>query len=86
MPIIDDTTWLTARIQRTQDLIVKYEDAIDQLAGGAASYSLDTGQTRQTVTRNNLSSLRDVLSNLENRLSTLKARLNGAGVRSTPAW
>lgn len=86
MPIIDDTTWLTARIEAAQGLVVAYEDAIAALLAGAASYSLDTGQTRQTVTRHNLTSMRDALASAENRLATLKVRLNGGGTHVVPGF
>lgn len=82
----DETTWLEERISKTEALIVAYEDAITAIAGGAQSYSLDTGQTRQTVTKANLSSLRDVLNSLENRRATLKARLCGSGVYAGPEF
>jgi hypothetical protein len=80
--------WLDARIAKTKTLIEKYEDAIDALSapGGAESYSLDTGQTRQSVTRANLGSLQATLDSLENRLSTLYARRNGASVNVIPGW
>lgn len=82
----NDTAWLDARIEATKKLVVAYEDAILALAGGAQQYSLDTGQTRQSVTKANLSSLRDMLNSLENRLATLEARRCGAGVRGVPGW
>lgn len=86
MSITDDTTWLTARIEKTEALIVKYEDAIDALSSGAQVYSLDTGQTRQSVTKAQLGSLKNVLASLENRRETLLARLRGRTVNFRPAW
>ena len=48
------------------------------LASGAIeSYTLDTGQSRQTVTKFNLKALSDVLDSLYNRCVTLEARLSG---------
>jgi hypothetical protein len=83
----DETTWLEARIARTKELIVKYEDAIDALSTGAVqSYSLDTGQTRQTVTKHQLGSMRLQLDSLENRLATLQARLCGGSTRVIPGF
>lgn len=82
-----DCEWLTERITKTKALIVVYEDAIDALAAGAQQYSLDTGQTRQTVTKAQLPSLREMLATLENRLAVLDARLNGSGsVVVRPGW
>ena len=83
--VIDDS-WLEARIARTKELIVAYEDAIGALASGAVSYQLDTGQTRQIVTRAQLGELRLMLDNLENRLATQCARLNGASFYGRPGF
>jgi len=81
-----ENDWLDARIVRTRTLIAAYEDAIETLAAGAFSYTLDTGQTRQSVTRSNVSSLRLILDQLENRLATLQARRCGGSVRMVPGW
>lgn len=82
----DDAAFLDARIARTEEMIVAYEDAILALAGGAQSYTLDTGQTRQTVTRAQLMDLRATLSNLENRRETLKARRFGGSIHVRPGF
>lgn len=83
----DDATWIAERIAKTEALIVAYEDAITTLGtGGVQSYTLDTGQTRQTVTRANLAELKLMLESLENRRATLKARLEGACTRVIPGW
>ncbi len=79
MPTLDDSTWIEARIARTEVLIIGYEDGILELSTGAQTYMLDTGQTRQSVTKANLSSMRIALDMLENRRATLRARLCGAG-------
>jgi len=81
-----DVAWLDARITRTKQQIEELENAIDALAGGALSYSMDTGQTRQSVTRQQLGSLRLMLDSLYNRLSTLCARRNGASSYGTPGF
>jgi hypothetical protein len=82
----DDIEWLDARIARTKELIVAIEDAIEKVGGGMQSYTLDTGQTRQTVTKADLSSLEIRLNSLENRLATLQARRNGAALNVRPVW
>lgn len=74
------TAWLQARLTATQAQIEAYEDAIAALgASGAAvlSYSIDTGQTRQQVTRANLSDLQETLDRLYCRYEALYNRLNG---------
>ena len=82
-----DTTFLQARIEKTKELIVAYEDAITSLSSGdTQSFTLDTGQTRQTVTKQNLKTLEDALDGMYNRLATLEARLNGAVIQVRPVW
>jgi hypothetical protein len=87
MALPDETTWLEARITATEALITAYEDAILALSSGAAlSYTIDTGQTRQTVTKQQIASLRATLDGLENRRATLRARRYGSGTRPVPGW
>lgn len=83
-----DATFLQARIDATKAQIIAYEDAATALAsGGVQSYTLDTGQSRQTVTRLDLDDLQKTVDSLYNRLATLEARLNGSGtVTARPAW
>lgn len=72
---------LQARIAATQALITAYEEAALSLASGAIqSYTLDTGQSRQTVTKFDLDKLEAVLDTLYNRCAMLEARLNGSNV------
>lgn len=79
--------WLDARIARTRALILAHEDAIEALASGAQSYTLDTGQNRQTVTRADLAQLNRVMSSLESRLATLWGRRYGSSSTiARPAW
>lgn len=82
-----DREWLEARIATTKVLIVAYEDAILALStDGVFQYSLDTGQTRQMVTKQQLGSLRLQLEALENRLATYQARLCGGSVYVKPGF
>jgi hypothetical protein len=82
----DDTTWIQERITATRTLIVAYEDAILAISTGSQSYSLDTGQTRQVVTKAMLGSLQLTLARLEARLSTYEQRLGCARLNVRPAW
>jgi hypothetical protein len=83
----DDTAWLEARLAKTKTLIEAYEDAILQLSTGAVqSYQLDTGQTRQSVTKQQLSQLRNTLEGLYALYAALRARLCGAGVIVRPVY
>jgi hypothetical protein len=82
-----DRQFIQERIDQTKVLIVAYEDALIALSSGAQSYTIDTGQTRQTVTKIDLSSTRIILDNLYNRCATLEARLNGSGSLTVgPGW
>lgn len=82
-----DADFIQARIDATKLQIVAYEDAILALGSGVQSYTLDTGQSRQTVTKLELSTLNRTVDALYNRCATLQARLNGSGtVAVRPAW
>lgn len=83
-----DSTFIQARIDATKLQIVAYEDAALALgSGNIQSYTLDTGQSRQTVTKLDLKMIQDTIDGLYNRCVTLEARLNGSGVSiGTPSW
>ena len=83
-----DSKFIQARIDATKLQIVAYEDASLGLASGAIqSYTLDTGQSRQTVTKLELSVLQKAINGLYNRCATLEARLNRSGVLTVrPGW
>lgn len=82
----EERAWLDARIAATRAEIIATEAAISQVAGGAVTYSLDTGQSRQSVTKATPGELRLLLNDLENRLSTLLAKRNGAGFYARPGY
>jgi len=48
-------------------------------AGTVKSYSLDTGQTKQDVTKKDLGSIKNMISTLLNRRDIYSARVNGTG-------
>ena len=84
-----DSAFLLERIAKTKLIIEEYENAILALTGAGAveSYDLDTGQSRQKVTRSNLKELNTTLDGLYNRLCTMQARQSGGNtVISRPAW
>lgn len=82
-----DAAFIQARITATKAAIVAYEAAQLALAtGGVQSYALDTGQTRQTVTRMDLDKLQKSVDALYNRCATLEARLNGASIIARGPW
>jgi len=83
-----DYVYLQERITKTKALIELYEDAITAIAtNGAQSYLLDTGQSRQSVTKLDLPNLQKGLDSLYNRLCMLQARLDGnnSGI-AIPGW
>lgn len=84
MTFENDNDWLDARITKVEALIEAFETAMTAVAGGAQSYSLDTGQTRQTVTKANLAEMRITLDQLENRRAELRLRRHGAGFIARP--
>jgi len=85
-----DRKFLAARIDNTKSLIVAYEDAALAFAADASiqSYTIDTGQSRQTVTRADADKvIGKTLDVLNNRLATLQARLTGANtITARPGW
>lgn len=83
-----DKAWLQKRIDKTKNLIEQYEDAQLQLSSGAIqSYTIDTGQTNQTVTKMNLSTIQRTIDSLYNRLAWLEQRRNGERTfNARPDW
>ena len=83
-----DAIILKTQLAATQASITAYQAAIDALVvGGVQSYTLDTGQNVQTVTKLNLAGLQRTLDSLYNRCATMEARLNGSGtLTARPAW
>lgn len=79
-----DDDFLDARITAVKARIVAIETAMLEVAGGAISYSLDTGQTRQTVTKATPGQLQTSLDAALNLLATLDARRNGGGSHFIP--
>lgn len=83
----DDRTFWQGRLDKKKEQLAAFDDAITAIAGGAQSYSLDTGQTRQVVTKANLSEMRIMVSKLESEIATLQQRLTGCGsFQARPAW
>jgi hypothetical protein len=73
------------RLAVVMELIVAYDAAILALSTGAVQqYTINTGQTTMSVTKANITSLRDTRQSLLNELATLEARVCGAGVHLVP--
>lgn len=80
--------FLEERIQATKEMIIAYEDAILNLQqDGTQSYTLNTSQTTQTVTKFDTNRLQATLDGLYNRLTILENRLTGGGtINMGAAW
>ncbi|MBK2258725.1 hypothetical protein [Francisella philomiragia] len=81
-------SFLQDRITATKDQIVALEDAAtDLMSGTIQTYTLDTGQSRQVVTKHSIGTINRVLDSLYNRLSILESRQKGGGtIVGRPAW
>jgi len=70
--------FLADRVAIIEAQIVAYEAAVTALVENVVTqYTLDTGQSRQVVTRMDLMRLRNQLSALYDQRNMLKARLTG---------
>ncbi len=75
-----DATRVATEITNTELLLDRISAALLALVDPTVlSYSLDSGQTVERVTRNTLRDLTATQSSLENRLCTLRARQTGSG-------
>lgn len=72
-----DSVFIQERIDVTKTMILAYETAMEALAGGAKSYTLNTGQTTQSVTKRDFQTMRETLDWLYSRLDYWLLRLNG---------
>ena len=80
-------TFLEDRLTATKNQILAYEAAIDFLiANPTKRYKLDTGQSSQEVTRQDLTTLQDDLDKLYSRYETLEKRCNSRPLINAPGW
>jgi len=68
-----------AEIEALKVDLAAVRTALRAILSGAQSYTLDTSQTRQTVTRADIGSLRLMRNDLTNELRTLENKCNGGG-------
>lgn len=81
-----DTFWAD-QLNRAIASATALQDAITGLeAGTIQSYTLNTGQTTQTVTKKSISNLYSALDGALNRVATLDARVNGSSTNVVPSW
>lgn len=82
----DEKYFILQRIEAQEALILRIETALVTVSAGATSYTIDTGQTRQTVTKATPGELRNALNEALNLRSVLKAQLEGKSVNLRPGW
>ena len=76
----DDTAFLEQQLSDVEAAIAAFRAALLALAtGGVQSYMLDTGQTRQTVTKANLTEMRRAVDSMMNERAVLRAQLGRGG-------
>ena len=79
--------FLETQITATESQITALNEAILFLSTNPhKSYQLDTGQSSQRVTRDNLLELQQQLDILINRRASLQARCNGAVIQLRPGF
>ncbi len=75
-----DTAFQLERITKAKALVIVYEDALTALGlANTQSYTLDTGQNKQTVSKLDIKSLTESLDSLLNRIATMESHLYGNG-------
>jgi len=72
----------TSRLAAKLALLEKYDIAMTALAGGVTSYTINTGQTTQTVTRSSVNMIRTAMGALEAEIEELQDKLNGTDSNS----
>lgn len=80
------STWTEDRIAALRVRIEAYEAAVDALASGVEEYTLDTGQTKQRVRRQNALELEQAIDKMYQRLASLEARSGKPSHTGRPAW
>ena len=80
--------WLIQRLTATRTQIEELEDAVIALATGQIqSYTLDTNQSRQTVTKLELGTLQNAIDKLYTRCTMLEYKIYGGQASyGGPRW
>jgi hypothetical protein len=86
MSCCEDEAEIDQEIADTKALIAAYRTALLAMADGRYSYSFNTGQTTQTVTRANIGEVRRTLDWLNTDLARLRALKCGPGVHVIPGF
>jgi hypothetical protein len=82
-----DAAFILQQIQLIEAQIIAYRTAVTAVSTNAVqSYELDTGQTRERVTKVDLLRLNGIISSLMNERATLRALLYGGSTHVTPNY
>lgn len=76
---MSNTAFYTSRLTEKIRQLAIYDAAITTVSAGIETYSLDSGQTEQRVTRSTIGMLQAVIRGLETDIDLLESRLNGNG-------
>lgn len=74
-----DADFIQARIDAIEERIAAYDTAITALISGVDRYSLDTGQTKQSVTKKDILKLQEAQQFDIGQLDFWYQQLNGGG-------
>jgi hypothetical protein len=80
---------LNTQMTTLQNHVTAWNGALIALsaANGVKSYTVDTGQSVQTVTRNEINKINDVIQSLLNQIAVIETRLTGCGsTYVNPGW
>jgi hypothetical protein len=82
-----DTEFIQSQIEQIKALITNINAAMLALSlGRVKSFSINTGQTQESVTEQDIGYLQGVVDGLYNQLAVLEARLYGGAVSGVPGW
>jgi hypothetical protein len=84
-----DRAYLLSKIESIKSQIDSFENALFAFSenGALQSYTIDTGQTRQTVNRSEIGLLNSTIDSLYNRLTVFESRLYGGNtLQARPYW
>lgn len=79
--------WWQAQLEIARTAAAAYGAAITAFStSNVQSFTLDTGQSRHTVMKKDLTQLKTTYNSLLNTVATLEARIYGAAGQARPAW
>lgn len=76
----------TATLDALTAQLAAIDAAILAVLAGSQSYSIDTGQTRQTVTKADIGSLRLLRKEIKDEIAALNAKYTATSFVGRPTW